>query len=81
MFETEGFLFFPHSPLFHFKDGETRQRLLLLWEVRSGFLCVPQTGASVPMLLLYSALAAGMKYGLAFIRMSAKNQGAHNSIK
>ena len=25
-------------------------------EVRSGFLCAPQTGASVPMLLLYSAL-------------------------
>ena len=56
MFETEGFLFCPNSPLFHFKDGETRQRLLLPWEVRSGFLCVPQTGASVPMLLLCSAL-------------------------
>ena len=56
MFEAEGFLFFPHSPLFHFKDGGTRQRLLLPWEVRSGFLCVPRTGANVPMLLLYSAL-------------------------
>ena len=56
MFETEGFLFFPLSPLFHFKDGGTRQRLLLPWEVRSGFLCVPRTGANVPMLLLYSAL-------------------------
>ena len=56
MFEAEGFLFCPNSPLFHFKDGGTRQRLLLPWEVRSGFLCVPRTGANVPMLLLYSAL-------------------------
>src|SRR5699024_5434727 len=56
IFEAEGFLFCQNSPLFHFKDGETRQRLLLPWEAWSGFLCVPRTGANVPMLLLYSAL-------------------------
>ena len=34
-----------------------------------------------PDALVMQRFGAGTEYGLAFTRMSAKNQGAHNSIK
>ena len=43
-------------PFQRWRNPATPVSVLAPREVRSGFLCVPQTGASVPMLLLCSAL-------------------------